>query len=55
VGLYWYRQGPDFKFTKFQFMGDSLADKPPIGHVNTDGIMDICVATKVGLAVFLGK
>jgi FG-GAP-like repeat len=26
-----------------------------IGHVNTDGIMDICVATKVGLAVFLGK
>jgi hypothetical protein len=26
-----------------------------IGHVNTDGIMDICVATKVGLAVFLGQ
>jgi hypothetical protein len=26
-----------------------------IGHVNTDGIMDICVSTKVGLAVFLGK
>jgi len=26
-----------------------------IGHVNTDGIMDICVGTKVGLAVFLGQ
>jgi hypothetical protein len=26
-----------------------------IGHVNTDGILDICVATKVGLAVFLGE
>jgi hypothetical protein len=26
-----------------------------IGHVNTDGIMDICVATKLGLAVFLGQ
>jgi hypothetical protein len=26
-----------------------------IGHVNNDGIMDICVATKVGLAVFLGQ
>src|SRR5258708_15158790 len=26
-----------------------------VGHVNTDGILDICVATKVGLAVFLGK
>jgi hypothetical protein len=26
-----------------------------IGHVNTDGIMDICVASKVGLAVFLGQ
>jgi hypothetical protein len=26
-----------------------------IGHANTDGILDICVATKVGLAVFLGK
>jgi hypothetical protein len=26
-----------------------------VGHVNTDGIFDICVATKVGLAVFLGK
>ena len=26
-----------------------------IGHANTDGIMDICVATKVGLAVFLGQ
>jgi len=26
-----------------------------VGHVNTDGIVDICVATKVGLAVFLGQ
>jgi hypothetical protein len=26
-----------------------------IGHANTDGILDICVATKVGLAVFLGQ
>ena len=26
-----------------------------IGHVNTDGIVDICVGTKVGLAVFLGQ
>src|SRR5450432_1691895 len=26
-----------------------------VGHVNTDGIMDICVGTKVGLAVFLGQ
>ena len=153
VGLYWYKQGPDFKFTKYQFMGDSQLDKAAdvtkwgagftephslqvvdmdgdgrpdviagkmrfahphtyndpdpdstpylyvfknvampdarsgapitlqpilvdgdpnkmpgtpdggmgvgrqlaVGHVNTDGIMDICVATKVGLAVFLGQ
>jgi hypothetical protein len=153
IGLYWYRQGADFQFTKYQFMGDSAKDNPSdvvkwgagftephalqvvdmdgdgrpdvvsgkmrfactlgcadfdargtpyiyvfknvaatdprtgapitlephlvdgdpngvegtpaagmgvahqiaIGHVNTDGIMDICVATKVGLAVFLGK
>jgi hypothetical protein len=26
-----------------------------VGHVNTDGIIDICVATKVGLAVYLGQ
>ena len=26
-----------------------------VGHVNTDGIMDICVGTKVGLAVFIGQ
>jgi len=26
-----------------------------IGHVNTDGIMDICIASKVGLAIFLGQ
>ncbi len=26
-----------------------------VGHVNTDGIMDICVGTKVGLAVYLGQ
>jgi hypothetical protein len=26
-----------------------------VGHVNTDGIVDICVASKLGLAVFLGQ
>jgi hypothetical protein len=26
-----------------------------IGHANTDGIVDICVSTKLGLAVFMGK
>jgi hypothetical protein len=26
-----------------------------VGHVNTDGIMDICIASKIGLAVFLGQ
>jgi hypothetical protein len=26
-----------------------------VGHVNNDGIMDICVGTKVGLAVFIGQ
>jgi hypothetical protein len=26
-----------------------------VGHVNTDGIVDICVSTKLGLAVFLGQ
>lgn len=26
-----------------------------VGHANDDGIMDICVGTKVGLFVFLGK
>jgi hypothetical protein len=26
-----------------------------VGHINTDGIPDICIASKVGLAVFLGK
>jgi hypothetical protein len=26
-----------------------------VGHVNQDGIMDICVGTKVGLAVFIGQ
>jgi hypothetical protein len=26
-----------------------------VGHVNTDGILDICVGTKVGLAVFIGQ
>ena len=26
-----------------------------IGHANTDGIIDICVSTKLGLAVFLGQ
>jgi hypothetical protein len=32
-----------------------VTDHFAIGHVNTDGIMDICVATKVGLAVYLGQ
>jgi hypothetical protein len=35
--------------------GMGVGHQIAIGHVNTDGIMDICVATKVGLAVFLGK
>jgi hypothetical protein len=35
--------------------GMGVARQIAIGHANTDGIMDICVATKVGLAVFLGK
>jgi len=26
-----------------------------IGHLNQDGILDICVATKLGLYVFLGE
>jgi hypothetical protein len=26
-----------------------------VGHVDTDGILDVCIASKVGLAVFLGK
>ncbi|HTM45951.1 MAG TPA: VCBS repeat-containing protein [Polyangiaceae bacterium] len=26
-----------------------------VGHVNTDGIVDICIGSKVGLAVFLGQ
>jgi hypothetical protein len=26
-----------------------------VGHINTDGIMDICISSKVGLAVFLGQ
>jgi hypothetical protein len=26
-----------------------------VGHVNTDGIMDICIASKLGLFVFLGQ
>ncbi|HXI58976.1 MAG TPA: VCBS repeat-containing protein [Polyangia bacterium] len=153
IGLYWYKQGDNMKFTKYQFMGDSAADvagdpakwgagftephalqvvdmdgdgrpdvvtgkmrfahphtygdpdsdstpyiyvfknvatmdsrtgapitlqpikvdgdptKMPgttdggmgvgrqlaVGHANNDGIMDICVGTKVGLAVFLGQ
>ncbi|HEY2900846.1 MAG TPA: VCBS repeat-containing protein [Polyangia bacterium] len=153
VGLYWYKQGANGQFTKYQFMGDSALDVPAdpakwgagftephslqvvdmdgdgrpdvvtgkmrfahphgygdpdsdstpylyvfknvatpdaktgspitlqpilvdgdptkapgttdggmgvgrqlaVGHVNTDGIMDICVGTKVGLAVFLGQ
>ena len=26
-----------------------------VGHANTDGIVDICVGTKLGLAVFMGQ
>jgi hypothetical protein len=26
-----------------------------VGHLNDDGIADLCLATKVGLAVFLGQ
>jgi hypothetical protein len=26
-----------------------------VGHVNTDGIMDICASTKIGLALFFGQ
>ena len=26
-----------------------------VGHVNTDGIMDVCVSSKLGLFVFLGQ
>lgn len=26
-----------------------------VGHINTDGIMDICIASKLGLYVFLGQ
>jgi hypothetical protein len=35
--------------------GMGVGHQIAIGHANTDGIMDICVATKVGLAVFLGQ
>jgi hypothetical protein len=35
--------------------GMGIGAQIAIGHVNTDGILDICVATKVGLAVFLGQ
>jgi hypothetical protein len=35
--------------------GMGVGQQIAIGHVNTDGIMDICVSTKVGLAVFLGQ
>jgi hypothetical protein len=35
--------------------GMGVGQQIGIGHVNTDGIMDICIASKVGLAVFLGQ
>jgi hypothetical protein len=35
--------------------GMGVGHQLAVGHVNTDGILDICVATKVGLAVFLGQ
>jgi hypothetical protein len=30
-------------------------DQSTVGHVNTDGIPDICASTKLGLYVFLGQ
>jgi hypothetical protein len=38
-----------------QAAGMGVGRQIAIGHVNTDGIMDICVGTKLGLAVFLGQ
>jgi hypothetical protein len=38
-----------------QAAGMGVGRQIAIGHVNTDGIMDICVSTKLGLAVFLGQ
>jgi hypothetical protein len=35
--------------------GMGVGHQLAVGHVNTDGILDICVSTKVGLAVFLGQ
>jgi hypothetical protein len=35
--------------------GIGVGHQLAIGQVNTDGIIDICVASKVGLAVFLGQ
>jgi hypothetical protein len=35
--------------------GMGVGHQLAIGHINTDGFLDICVATKVGLAVFLGQ
>jgi hypothetical protein len=35
--------------------GMGVGHQIAIGHANTDGIMDICVSTKLGLAVFLGQ
>jgi hypothetical protein len=26
-----------------------------VGHINTDGIMDVCVASKLGVYAFLGQ
>ncbi len=35
--------------------GMGIGRQLALGHANKDGILDICVATKVGLAVFLGQ
>ena len=26
-----------------------------VGHINADGIMDVCIASKLGIYVFLGQ
>jgi hypothetical protein len=38
-----------------QAAGMGVGRQFAVGHVNTDGIVDICVGTKLGLAVFLGQ
>jgi hypothetical protein len=40
---------------KIVHMNSGVGRQFSVGHINTDGIMDICVATKLGLFLFLGK